>query len=273
MENVRLDRLRGSLLRCLLLTGLPRYRTAELLTSLVRPHNIDISSDKDIWRPRGLRNYKETTLIDSNDFLPSETRRLLREWWLEKPRGARLPNWDIASTCTIEGKKGLLLVEAKAHDKELSDAGKSQPTTPNGQLNHERIGLAIDQANSGLTGLLAGWALSRGSNYQLSNRFAWAWKLATLGVPVILVYLGFLNAMEMLDRGQPFKTHTAWEACIRNHAKNRVPDDAWNRKLEINGTPVWFLIRSMELGLNKCRLVFHKSKTSSLFNARIKCFL
>ena len=31
----------------------------------------------------------------------------------------------------------------------------------------------------------------------MSNRFAWAWKLADLGVPVVLVYLGFFRALFM----------------------------------------------------------------------------
>ncbi len=250
MKNLTLDRLRGSLLRCLLLTGLPRHDTAELLTNLVRLPNIVISSHNDIWMPRGLTDYKETTLVDSSDFLASDKCKVLTEWWLAKPRGAMLPNWDIASTCTIEGKKGLLLVEAKAHDKELSEAGKSKPTTSNGQMNHIHIGVAIEQANSGLDGALKRWALSRDSHYQLSNRFAWTWKLTTLGVPVILVYLGFLNAVEMSDQGQPFNSYRAWDICIRNHAKNIVPDDAWEKKLEINGTSVCFLIRSMQLGLS-----------------------
>lgn len=249
MKTLTIDKLRGSLLRCLLLTGQPPHDAAELLTNLVRLPNVAILSD-DHWMPRGLRDYEESTLVDSTCFLTPDKSKALTEWWLQKPRGARLPNWDIASTCTIEGVKGLLLVEAKAHDKELSEAGKSQPTTSNGRLNHKRIGLAIDEANLGLNGVLRGWALSRDSHYQLCNRFAWAWKLATLGVPVILVYLGFLNAVEMLDQGQPFDSHKAWQACIRNHAKNIVPEEAWENRLEITGTPAWFLIRSLQLKLD-----------------------
>jgi hypothetical protein len=244
MKNLAPDRLRGSLLRCLLLTGEPPHNVAAQLTNLVRLRNVAISSN-DYWMPRGLKDYKETTLLGSSYFLPLDKCQELKNWWLQKPRGAMLPNWDIASTCTIEDVKGLLLVEAKAHDKELSEAGKSQPTTANSQLNHKQIGQAIDQANSGLNRVTAGWALSRDSHYQLSNRFAWVWKLAMLGVPVILVYLGFLNATEMLDQGQPFDSHGIWEACIRNHSKNSVPEDAWEKRLEIDGTPVWFLIRSM----------------------------
>jgi len=251
MKNLTLDRLRGSLLRCLLMMNFPRHHTAELLTSLMQLPNAVISSDSDLWMPRGLRDHRETTLVDSSDFLTPDRCKALTDWWLEKLRGANLPNWDIASTCTIEGIKGLLLVEAKAHDKELSEAGKSQPTTSNSQMNHKHIGIAIEQANAGLNGVMKGWVLSRDSHYQLSNRFAWAWKLTTLGVPVVLVYLGFLNAIEMCDQGQPFDNNRTWDSCIRNHAKNIVHDDAWGKRLEINGTPVWFLIRSVQLELNK----------------------
>ena len=248
MKDLVPNRLRGSLLRCLLLTGEPPHHVAVQLTNMVRLPNVVISSD-DYWMPRGLKDYKETTLLDSSYFLPRDKCQELKNWWLIKPRGAMLPNWDIASTCTIKGVKGLLLVEAKAHDKELSEAGKSQPTTANSQLNHEQIRRAIAQANLGLNKVTVGWALSRDSHYQLSNRFAWAWKLAILGVPVILVYLGFLSATEMLDQGQPFDSREAWQTCVRNHAKNIVPEDAWEKRLEIDGTPVWFLIQSMQLKL------------------------
>ncbi len=248
MKNLVPSRLRGSLLRCLLLMGQSADSVAAQLTDLVHLPNVVISSN-DYWMPRGLKDYKETTLIESSYFLPPDKRQDLRKWWLEKPRGARVPNWDIASTCRVEGVKGLLLVEAKAHDKELSEAGKSKPTSENSRLNHEQIRQAIDQANSSLNRITAGWALSHNSHYQLSNRFAWAWKLATLGVPAVLVYLGFLNATEMLDQGQPFDSPEAWQTCIRNHAKNIIPEDMWETRTEIDGTPVWFRIRSMQLKL------------------------
>jgi hypothetical protein len=248
VKNLKRDRMRGSLLRCLLLTGQPADIVAAQLTDLVHLPNVVISFH-DYWMPRGLKDYKETTLMENNYFLLPDKQRKLRSWWLEKPRGARVPNWDIASTCTIEGVKGLLLVEAKAHDKELSEAGKSQPISDNSQLNHKQIRQAIAQANSGLSKVTAGWALSRDSHYQLSNRFAWAWKLAVLEVPVILVYLGFLNATEMLDQGQPFNNVEAWQTCIRSHARNIVPEVAWESRLEIDGTPIWFLTRSMRLSL------------------------
>jgi hypothetical protein len=38
--------------------------------------------------------------------------------------------------------------------------------------------------------------ISRDNRYQMSNRFAWSWKLASVGVPVVLVYLGFVGAAD-----------------------------------------------------------------------------
>ena len=240
------DRLRGSLLRCLALTGLPRPQAADLLTSLASPSGAVILPDTDFWMPRGLADYKETTLVYNDQFLSLDNRKALTSWWLIKVRSARLPNWDIASTCTIEGRKGLLLVEAKAHDQELSGAGKSAPTSHNSKLNHERIGQAIAEANSGLnTVLKTDWNLTRDSHYQLCNRFAWSWKIASLGVPVALIYLGFLNAREMLDQGRPFASASAWENCLRHYSGGIVPDEAWGNKFYITGTPVWFLIKSL----------------------------
>lgn len=66
--------------------------------------------------------------------------------------------------------------------------------------NHIRIGCCIQEAGLALskeTRLL--WSLSRDRCYQMSNRFAWAWKLTELGKPVILIYLGFLVCDEMQD--------------------------------------------------------------------------
>lgn len=240
------DRLRGSLLRCLTLTGLPADQVADCFTTLASPSGARISQYSDFWKPRGLSAYKETTLMETDKFLSQENRNALIDWWLIKVRGARLPNWDIASTCTIGGKRGLLFVEAKAHNKELPEAGKSAPTSSNGKLNHEQISRAIAEANAGLSVVIEGWKLSYDLHYQLCNRFAWSWKIASLGVPVVLVYLGFLKAEEMRDQGQPFDSALAWENSLRTHAKGIVPDEAWGNMFDINGTPAWFLIKSLD---------------------------
>ncbi len=49
----------------------------------------------------------------------------LRKWWLVHERGANTPNWDIAAGCEIEGKTGVILVEAKANVPELKRTRKT----------------------------------------------------------------------------------------------------------------------------------------------------
>ena len=52
--------------------------------------------------------------------LPPQVCEELGDWWLAERRGdPPTPNWDIASTCTVDVRKGMHLVEAKAHNQEL----------------------------------------------------------------------------------------------------------------------------------------------------------
>jgi hypothetical protein len=177
------------------------------------------------------------------DFLTPEICEYLTSWWLVNRRRANTPNWDIVSTCTIEGREGLILVEAKAHDKESDCTGK----LPGDEDNHEKIGTAIRQANSALNATCPGWAISRDSHYQLSNRFAWTWKVASLGVPVILVYLGFLHADEMARRGKPFISNRGWRSAVLEHGAKLVPEHAWETGLQTSGATIRATIRSLEL--------------------------
>jgi len=205
---------------------------------------IDPEPKQDIWMPRGLLEPLEARFDRTLRFVPQATQKLLIDWWLKVKGSANTPNWDIVSTCTIEGKLGLLLVEAKAHAKEMGTGGK--PREGN-EANHAQIGIAIQEANTGLNEIMPGWALQRDACYQLSNRFAWAWKLASFGIPVVLVYLGFRNAAEMESRGPTFATQQDWEMCVKAHAKGIVPEEAWGSRLDIEGTPLIPLLRSLEL--------------------------
>ena len=64
----------------------------------------------------------EVELDKPNNLGGHGTHRKLQTWWLAVIRGnPTTPNWDIASTCKIRGKPGLLFIEAKAHEKELSE--------------------------------------------------------------------------------------------------------------------------------------------------------
>jgi hypothetical protein len=202
--------------------------------------------------PEGFDVIDEPQLHQAPRLVPPEIGRMLAEWWLPAGReAARTPNFDIASTCTIGGKPGLLLVEAKAHDEELirEAAGRKlgPDATDDRKASHGTIGNAIGLANRGLTAATGlAWGISRDTHYQLSNRFAWGWKFAVSGIPVVLIYLGFLKCAEMSDRGRPFADHAAWENCARDHARNVVPDSAWNRAWTVNGVPFIPLIKSVE---------------------------
>ena len=138
-----------------------------------------------------------------------------------------------------------MLVEAKAHAAELKRAGHGIAN----EQNLGRIRGAIDEAKAALGKFGSGWCLSCDSHYQLANRFAWSWKLASLGIPVVLVYLGFLNASEMADQGEPFRDTKAWERCVLGHSAGVVPPGVWEDGVDVSGTPLRAIIRSVELPL------------------------
>ena len=148
---------RGSRPRCILLMGGGRAEVAGRLARLVGLESDVIIGGGDRWMPRGKPVQKED---NSWDKTPAREARLdsltalfapdagcrkelgdqLRQWWLAVPRGANTPNWDIASTCTIKGQRGLLLVEAKAHSAEL---GESDSFSSGNLSNRERIRLVF----------------------------------------------------------------------------------------------------------------------------------
>jgi hypothetical protein len=176
----------------------------------------------DSWLPVGLKNEKEAEL---KDFLAAHFSQKLgleiENWWLAHSNGrTRTPNWDLISTCSIDGEKGILLVEAKAHHDELETGGKPPPveTSLASKANHEKILLAINQAKEDFNQRGFPLKISRDKCYQLSNRIAHAWWLANEGIPVVLLYLGFLNAEDMRISGyRIFTTKKDWEDCIARH--------------------------------------------------------
>ena len=243
---------RGSRPRCVLFMEGECEKVAKRLTQLVGlPDYVTVSSG-DNWMPYGKPQKEdgswdktpatEARIDRTNCLVYPEIRNQLRKWWLL--HGGNTPNWDIASTCHIEGKRGLILVEAKAHEKELDVKGKSlsKKAPQNSKENHEQIRDAIAEANSNLPGNT--WNLSRDGHYQLSNRFAWSWKLASLGIPVVLVYLGFLKACEMADQGQPFGSKEEWERVLKEHCQDTIDNTCWEKRLYISDTPFIPLIRS-----------------------------
>lgn len=231
---------KGSRLRCLMLTALPRDQVAGYLSSLIHPYGEVTPNDQ--WMPRGFLEKKEAQLGTNNcfDIIPNpEFRDKLKTWWLVK--GHNTPSWDIVSSCQINGNRGLIFVEAKANGQELK---KTDSCTSKLLENIKRIESAILESNNELKKESGGWNLKQFSHYQLSNRFAWSWKIASFGIPVFLVYLGFLNADEMHGS---FKSIAEWDKAVKAYANGFVPCDIWNQRLGINGVPFYPLIRAMDI--------------------------
>lgn len=195
----------------------------------------------------------EAKLSSPNQLIDETIQTELKSWWLEFTGGANVPNWDIASQCIVDGVDGLLLIEAKAHWGELQEnpTGKRPPTTLNGWTNHKKIGRAITDASAELQfATKLPWGISRDKCYQLSNRFAWSWKLASLGIPVVLVYLGFLNASEMpepLFQADGEGEHS-WKSTVLKYSEGLVPSKAWedDYRIDIDDVPIIPLIRTYD---------------------------
>jgi len=246
----------GSKPRCHLLTDGTRPEIASRLTALIERWG-GVSA-KDDWMPDGFGDTKEAQLHTSSKIIGDERiRSALIDWWFAVPGNRRTttPNWDIASTCTVGNDQGILLVEAKAHDAELRNVERGKPlegednkgVSMDSRRNHVRIGTCIQDASLALsaqTGLP--WALSRDWNYQMANRFAWAWKVADLGIPVILVYLGFTGCKEMRkakNRQQPIESLKDWQQLVESHSRPLFPQEVWETQWNVNGRSLIPLIR------------------------------
>lgn len=73
--------------------------------------------------------------------------------------------------------------------------------------------------------------------------------MTQLGIPVVLVYLGFLKADEMHDRGKPLAAATDWERLVKDHSQRLFPAEVWGRRWMCGGHAFMPLIRSIELPL------------------------
>jgi len=259
LYNLPKDRQRGSKPRCHWITEGRPEEVASRLTRLIAPWGEVTANDR--WMPQGFEQTDEAELHKATSLLSPKHCQEIKNWWFKVFKGRQTgPSFDIASTCTVTvegaGHPGLLLLEAKAHDRELQneEGGKKLPEEPssNQSTNDERIRKVIADANTPFeigTGMK--WALSCDSRYQMSNRFASVGKLAELGYWVILVYLGFLNTVEMRNEGNPIASAGDWEKLVVAHSKRLFPEIVWNQPLKVHGQ--WFipLIRSTEIGYDR----------------------
>jgi hypothetical protein len=253
LAQLRRNQQRGSKPRCHGLTHGDLARRASTLTELIAPWG-EVGSD-DAYMPDGFCDVGEAQLHAASRLLPDGVRSALASWWLAVPSPqATTPNWDIACTCRIGDDRGLLLIEAKAHHGELQkeECGKAlkSPVSANSMRNHVRIGACLHEASIALASETGRpWALSRDHHYQMSNRFAWAWKLTELAVPVALVYLGFLGCDDMAKDSVVIATAAEWEQLVTAHSAAIAPPEVWGQAWRLHGKAFVPLIRSLSMPL------------------------
>lgn len=195
------------------------------INELIKATNAKITV-YDNWMPKSLHHDKEAELKNFLKYNFSEELSIgIHNWWLKvKYENAMTPNWDLISTCTIKGKRGILLVEAKAHwdelDKESHGKSLKSDASADSIKNHKKIAEAINEANTLIKNTYHQINISRDNCYQLSNRVAHAGWLASQGIPVVLVYLGFLNCKDMdYNKRRLFKNDNDWQTCFNEHAQ------------------------------------------------------
>ncbi|MCZ2112928.1 MAG: hypothetical protein LC131_03705, partial [Anaerolineae bacterium] len=88
-----------------------------------------------------------------------------------------------------------------------------------------------------------GFQLRRDGHYQLSNRIAWAWKMAACGVHVVLMYLGFTgNTYFAADF---LRDDAHWQTLMKTYLAAVAPPRFAATALEIGGGSLRFLARSL----------------------------
>jgi len=76
---------------------------------------------------------------------------------------------------------------------------------------------------------------------------AFLWKLATLGIPTVLIYLGFSGDEGIRDAGAPFEDDADWRRAFGDYTKDQIPASMLERRLELGAAPAWFLVRSRKV--------------------------
>ena len=167
------------------------------------------------WMPFSGGQPAESKLFDKpNLFLSKGQQKELREWWLAPSGRGNIPNWDLILTAsTATGTPALVLVEAKAHTAEFDRKPKKQDrkASQDSLANHATITAAIEEANRALHRVHSSINISIDKCYQFANRIAMAWKLASMGIPNTIVFLGFTGDSEIAKKGKFFPDDAHWQ--------------------------------------------------------------
>jgi hypothetical protein len=233
---------KGSRLRCLLLSDLQKDKLHAELFRLIDPGlngAIKVQFDESFLQyPKALSEPNEIQLDKA--YLPitgyPDYQQTLRYWWLKEY--ARTPVWDWVCTATIDNLPGLILIEAKAHKSELGEDDKCKA----GLTNRPQIAKALHETNQ-----LWDTSFNTEHHFQLSNRFAWGLQLAKMGIPVILIYLGSLQATEMLPNAI-LTSAEQWQKLMQEYSSEILSDKCnWDRQIDCGKACFYPIIRSINI--------------------------
>lgn len=215
------------------------------LNAMLRPTGF-LAPESGTRMPGGWHQRDEARLgKDCGTLIKPDLNAALLNWWLAKPGGANVPNWDLACTAISHGgTPSLILGEAKAHEAEFK-AGRPGKTAGNPE-NDARIGAAIEEARTGLARHSDKVGISKDRWYQFSNRVAFAWKLAASGIPTVLVYVGFTEDEGMARIGEPLRDDAHWRGlvCSTLDEAGVFPASLWEREIDCGAAPLWMLTRT-----------------------------
>ena len=138
-------------------------------------------------------------------------------------------------------------VEAKAHESELDWKGKralnAETDSPQAWANDGRIRAAIAEARDWFSQVAGLTTLTADSHYQLASRLASAYKVASVGVPVVLLYLGFTGDTYFKDG---IRDADHWQQLMRGYLHGVVPPDLPGRELaHESGGSLTFLVGAL----------------------------
>lgn len=240
---------RGSRKHILNLLDSPRC--AQTLQGIIGIDGIQLA-DNPYPKPIGHQSVNETDLDDyirqyRAEQWPAALQQLnAGKWW--SPNGGTRPQMDLICGISVGGKAGLLFVEAKAHEGELDWGGKLlADNASDGSLqNHENIRQQIQIASKGLNAVTPGFNLSINSHYQLVNRLTYLWKLASLDIPVVLMYLGFTT--DTYFDSDYLRDDRHWQRIMGGYLQGVVPHGFPEKEFSTgNGTPLRMIIRSCDI--------------------------
>jgi hypothetical protein len=191
--------------------------------------------DNEYCQPKGRKAPEEWTLRNfcKKYYSGKFDYQTFDNWWVSDKY--RNPQWDLLTTCTIKGKPGILLVEAKANDKELVTDGKplDDKSSKQSEINHDKISDCIFEAAQWLNNHIGDIGISRDTHYQLSNRVASAWKLAQCGLSTVLLYLGFTGDEGIRDAGEPFADDNHWQRVMGAYMAGMLPLHLPDKLIEV----------------------------------------